>query len=173
VSSSTETARHGGLDPIEALLAIEEIKQLRARYFQTLDGKDWPAWEALFTDDVKMDFSQERVYQVRDLADRDALPADAFTFTSASAAAEAFSGTLGGAVTVHQGHDPQITLTGPDTATGLWSMWDCLDYGHELFQGYGHYHETYRKVDGRWLIATIKLTRMRTVWEPIEHRWTR
>jgi hypothetical protein len=28
--------------------------------------------------------------------------------------------------------------------------------------GYGHYHETYEKVDGRWLIASTTLTRLRT-----------
>jgi hypothetical protein len=27
--------------------------------------------------------------------------------------------------------------------------------------GYGHYHETYEKVDGRWRIKTITLTRLR------------
>ena len=27
--------------------------------------------------------------------------------------------------------------------------------------GYGHYHETYEKVDGRWYIKTLKLTRIR------------
>jgi hypothetical protein len=27
--------------------------------------------------------------------------------------------------------------------------------------GYGHYHETYEKVDGRWRIKTITLTRVR------------
>ena len=27
--------------------------------------------------------------------------------------------------------------------------------------GYGHYHETYEKVDGRWYIKSSKLTRLR------------
>lgn len=171
--STHTTSFTGGLESVEALLVIEEIKQLRATYFQTLDTKDWDAWAMLFTDDVKMDFRQEADLQIRDEAQRAALPADAFTFDNPKDAAETFSGTLGGAVTVHQGHDPRITLTSPTTATGVWSMYDCLDYGHELYQGYGHYWETYHKVDGRWLIATLKLTRIRTVWEPVEHRWSR
>jgi hypothetical protein len=50
-------------------------------------------------------------------------------------------------------------------------MWDCLDYGHELFQGYGHCRERYRKVDGRWLFEHLQLTRIRTVWQAVEHRW--
>jgi hypothetical protein len=27
--------------------------------------------------------------------------------------------------------------------------------------GYGHYHETYEKTDGRWRISSLKLTRLR------------
>ena len=27
--------------------------------------------------------------------------------------------------------------------------------------GYGHYHETYEKIDGQWRIKTSKLTRLR------------
>jgi hypothetical protein len=37
-------------------------------------------------------------------------------------------------------------------------------------QGYGHYHETYRKEAGQWKIATLHLTRLRVDmtgdWEP-------
>ena len=28
-------------------------------------------------------------------------------------------------------------------------------------RGFGHYRETYRKVDGQWRIATLDLTRLR------------
>jgi hypothetical protein len=28
------------------------------------------------------------------------------------------------------------------------------------FRGFGHYHETYRKVSGEWRIATLRLTRL-------------
>ena len=31
---------------------IEAIKQLKARYFRTLDQKDWAGYRAVFTDDV-------------------------------------------------------------------------------------------------------------------------
>jgi hypothetical protein len=46
---TTAIAKHG-LDAAQTLLAIEEIKQVRARYFETLDAKDWEAWAALFTE---------------------------------------------------------------------------------------------------------------------------
>lgn len=173
MSTDGRAAMFGGLDPVEALLAIEEIKSLRARYFYALDAKDWPGYVAVFTDDAVLDFRGEIPLQVRDAAARAALPADAFLFQGAQAAADAFAVHLADCVTTHHGHDPLITLTGPAAATGVWAMWDCLDYGHELFQGYGHYRESYRKADGRWLIERLELTRIRTVWQPVEQRWSR
>lgn len=163
----------GGLDPVQALLAIEEIRRLRARYFEVLDAKDWPGYVSLFTDDAILDFHEEVEHQVRDPQERAALPADAFVFHGAQAAADQFSVTLAQVVTVHHGHDLQVTLTGPDTATGICAMWDCLDYGHETFQGYGHYREEYRRAGGRWLIAQLRLTRIRTAWHPVDRPWQR
>ena len=50
---------------------------------------------------------------------------------------------------MHHGHMPEITLTSPTTASGIWSMEDMLRYGDGTeLHGYGHYHETYEKVDG-------------------------
>ena len=60
---------------------------------------------------------------------------------------------------------PEIELTGPDTATGIWAMFDYVEFSpapnRTGLQGYGHYHETYTKVDGRWYIQFMKLTRLR------------
>jgi limonene-1,2-epoxide hydrolase len=36
---------------------LEAIRQLKARYFRTLDTKDWAAMRQVFTDDVVMDTS--------------------------------------------------------------------------------------------------------------------
>jgi hypothetical protein len=45
-------------DDAATLLAVEAIKQLKARYCRYLDTKDWAAWRALFTDDFVSDTSQ-------------------------------------------------------------------------------------------------------------------
>jgi hypothetical protein len=71
---------------------------------------------------------------------------------------------LAEAPTVHQGHTPEIELTGPETATGIWAMVDIVKLGPE-FIGYGHYHDEYRKVKGVWKIASTRLTR--TLVEPM------
>ena len=78
--------------------------------------------------------------------------------------------TIGDVVTVHHGHMPEIELTSPTTATGVWAMEDMLRWpdGTEM-HGYGHYHETYVKVDGAWRIASCTLTRLRADFrEPVD-----
>ena len=37
---------------------VEAIKQLKARYFRTMDTKDWAAMRQVFTDDVVIDTSE-------------------------------------------------------------------------------------------------------------------
>ena len=124
---------------------IEAIRQLKARYFRTMDTKDWAGMRQVFTDDVVLDTSEAGGSEVTG--------ADEFmTFLQE---------VLSGAVTVHQGHMPEIELTSLTTATGIWALNDIVIWpdGTRL-TGYGHYHETYRKVGDDWKIASSKLTRL-------------
>ena len=125
---------------------IEAIKQLKARYFRTMDTKDWAGMRRLFTDDVVMDTTESGGGVVTG--------ADTFmTF---------LEGTLADAVTVHHGHMPEVTLTSETTATGVWALQDFIVWpdGTRL-HGAGHYHETYEKdASGRWRIASSTLTRL-------------
>jgi uncharacterized protein (TIGR02246 family) len=125
---------------------VEAIKQLKARYFRTMDSKDWAAMRTVFTDDVVVDTSSSGGGVVEG-AD------DFLAFLSA---------TIGDVVTVHHGHMPEIELTSATTATGIWAMEDMLRWpnGMEL-HGYGHYHESYEKADGQWRIKATTLTRLR------------
>ena len=41
-----------GDETVRRLLDLEELKQLKARYFLYMDTKDWEAWRELFTDDL-------------------------------------------------------------------------------------------------------------------------
>lgn len=126
---------------------IEAIRQLKARYFRTMDTKDWVAMRQVFTDDLVADTSAAGGNVV--------VGADDFI---------AFlKETLNGAVTVHQGHMPEIDVTSPATATGIWALNDLVIWpnGTRLV-GYGHYHETYEKVGGEWRIKALKLTRLHT-----------
>ena len=130
---------------------IEAIKQLKARYFRMMDTKDWDGMRLVFADDVLIDTTESggRVVEGAD---------DFMT---------GLRDLLADVVTVHHGHMPEIELTSETTATGVWSMEDMLRWpnGGEL-HGFGHYHETYEKADGRWRIKTMTLTRLRMDFEP-------
>ena len=124
---------------------IEAIRRLKARYFRTLDTKDWDAMRQVFTDDVVMDTTQSGGGRVEG--------ADEFmTFLR-----EALDGT----VTVHQGHMPEIDLTSETTATGIWALNDIVIWPNGMrLDGYGHYHETYEKGPDGWRISSSTLTRL-------------
>lgn len=153
------------MDAIETLLAIEAIKQLKARYFYTLDTKQWRDYGALFTADAVIDFSSQQalMQQVGTLA---AISAnEVWRYVGGAALAAWIEPLLGDVASVHHGHDPQITLTDADRASGIWAMYDRLETPFEVFHGYGHYHETYRRVDGQWYFASLTLTRLKGVWK--------
>ncbi len=124
----------------------EAIKQLKARYCRLMDTKDWASYRRCFTHDVTIDTT--------DSGGNVITGADEFLVFLIAA--------IGGVVTVHQCHTPEIEITSATTATGIWAMEDMLRFpdGSEL-HGYGHYHERYEKCAGEWLIKASTLTRLR------------
>ena len=53
-------------------------------------------------------------------------------------------------------------MTSPTTARGVWALEDVVRFGPGVnLRGYGHYTETYEKVDGQWLFTSSTLTRLR------------
>jgi uncharacterized protein (TIGR02246 family) len=124
---------------------VEAIRRLKARYFRTMDTKDWDGMRHVFTDDVEIDTSEAGGEVVRG--------ADEFM--------NFLRRVLDGATTVHQGHMPEIDITSATTATGVWALHDIVIWPNGTrLDGYGHYHETYEKVDGEWRIKSSKLTRL-------------
>jgi hypothetical protein len=134
------------LDATTTLCEIEAIKQLKARYCRYLDTKRWDDWRKLFTDDFVSDTS----------------PSGGKVISGADEFVSYVRGTLEHQPTVHQVHAPEIALTSATTATGVWALEDVVRLGPAInLQGRGHYHETYEKIDGDWLIKTSTLTRLR------------
>jgi uncharacterized protein (TIGR02246 family) len=129
-------------------LDIEAIKKLKARYCRLLDTKDWAGWREIFTDDFVSDTTQS----------------GGVLITGADNMVAFIRKTLGkpSQPTVHQVHAPEIELTSPTTATGIWALNDIVRLAPGVnLAGYGHYHETYEKTDGEWRIKTSTLTRLR------------
>ncbi|MFE5143996.1 nuclear transport factor 2 family protein [Streptomyces fagopyri] len=140
---------------LDAIESIESIKQLKARYFRFVDEKRHDELAALFTPDAK-------------------IVTDGIAFGSPADFADTVRDFIGAAPTVHHGHMPEIEITAPDTASGIWAMEDLLTFpagenAPEGHNGYGQYRETYRRVDGNWLIESLSLTRFRK--DPLEN-WT-
>jgi hypothetical protein len=139
------------VDSLAELLAIEAIRGLKARYFRCVDGKDWAGFGALFTDDARFDMTDD-------------MPGAVLEGPRAIVAAA--SGGLTGAVSVHHGHCPEIELLSAASARGIWAMEDRIWWPEGAaplasLHGFGHYHETYARVGDRWLIRTLKLSRLR------------
>jgi 3-phenylpropionate/cinnamic acid dioxygenase small subunit len=132
---------------LRQLFDLEEIKQLKARYCRFVDGKEWEGFRTLFADDA--------VFDLEGMGQFDS--AESFVAAVSSRNPESSR-------TVHQTHTPEISVNG-DEATGIWPMYDFVDRivddGRKAFQGYGYYHETYRREDGTWRIASLRLVRLR------------
>jgi uncharacterized protein (TIGR02246 family) len=139
------------MDAIERLLATEEIKNVKARYFRFIDTKDNERFLEQFTEDAHwLALDAEGNVQI-DLNSRDEL--GAFLAPMTDARLEGFS--------VHQGHTPEIDIIDDRTATGVWAFSDYIRLPGLNMYGYGHYHEEYRKCDdGVWRISKSRVTRL-------------
>lgn len=124
----------------------QALEQLKARYCRTLDLKDWAGFRDVFSDGFVSDTTAAGGPVIEG--------ADAFV---------AFvRRTLAKAVTVHHVQQPEIELSSPSTASGVWAMQDVVRFAPGLtMHGFGHYRETYEKVGGTWRISSSTLTRLR------------
>jgi hypothetical protein len=144
------------LDTAERLEAIEEIRRLKAQYWRFVDTKQWSSFGELFAPDA--------------------------TFTDHSAAfhcdgAAEIESKIAAAlpddvVTVHHGHQSEIEIDDELHARGIWAMEDYLIFPPgsvhptnpsptSTIRGYGHYVESYVKLDGKWRFQKSELFRLR------------
>jgi hypothetical protein len=133
----------------ERLLAIEEIKTLKSRYFRYIDTKEWDKYQGLFAAD----------FAVVDENDKPLM-------RGGREFAESVQAFLGASVTMHTGHSPDIEILSASTAKGIWGVHDILTWekgdprdGFKKLIGWGYYYETYRKEAGQWRIDTWRLKR--------------
>ena len=146
------------MNAIQRLLAIEDLEQLKAKYWYYLDHQDWDRWrDEVWAPDAELDVAAETQFRVS--------PREAMIEVVKLAFVDQIS--------VHHGHTRLIEITSDTTATGVWSMEDRLyrgkgnPNGPGFVLGFGHYHETYVKLDvagtGGWRIRTSRLTRLRAL----------
>ena len=140
---------------LQQLSDLEEIRTLKHRYFRGIDTADLELLGTLFTDDLEVDY-RGGTYRVQ-LSGRDnMLEFLANSFHS-------------GAAAMHHGHMPDISLTGPNSAEGIWYLEDIfinLDARTHTI-GTAIYRDEYRRKGDRWLIARTEYDRVIEMIRPL------
>lgn len=142
---------------LATLLAIEEIKRLKARYFRYMDTGDWDGFASLFTEDA--------LFDVRGALEENPDPATlGEPIRGRAAIVDYVRSGISVLTSAHYGHMPEIDILSDDSATGIWALDDILrppaGGPFALFRGHGHYHERYSRIEGRWHIAELRITRL-------------
>ena len=144
------------MTPVDRLVALEDIRRLKAEYFRCVDEQDWDALVAVFTPDAETDMRK-----AVEPADPSLLLHDAATFVANTSA------VLAGVKTAHFGYVPRIDFQSDAEATGVWGMedWLWVAEGHPFLRfaklhGWGRYHDRYVKTEDGWRIAATKLIRI-------------
>jgi hypothetical protein len=139
---------------IDELLAREEIKALRSAYSAHFDAHEVDALAALFTEDAVCEFGPYGEWHGRD--------------TIRANYAQVIGAIAAPFDTLHVATNPHLRITSPTTAIGRWYLIDLVarqqpgifesrgGHDHPLIY-LGMYEDDYRKVDGRWLIAHVRL----------------
>ena len=138
---------------IERLVALEAIRELKARRDQAVDRKDWPTYAALHGDE----FVGATIPNQQG--------------SGGKSAADALEVLMANVTTVHHSHSPVIEFQDRDHATGVWAMEDNLFWYRngekQWLRGFGFYHETYvRGADGRWRFTSRRLERTHAETSP-------
>ena len=146
-------------DAATEMLEIEALKQLKARYFRSVATFDLGGWLDCFTEDCDLLFDAE-------VRRRDEPEPRRFAFQGKQDLIDYWNSNSDRLESVHHGHMPEIEILSETEAKGVWAMEDIVEFTDSLLHGFGHYHETYRKTDGVWRIATLRLTRLRLSQTP-------
>ena len=149
----------------ERLAAVEEIRQLKARYFRCMDSKDWAGLAEVFAPDAIFDLRAVNSVRhpvsgriVPPLADELAVHRGRDTILTMIRSA------LETLISVHHGHMPEIEIVSETSAIGIWAMEDVIRSAPEAppfrMHGYGHYHDSYERRETGWVIKTTAITRL-------------
>jgi hypothetical protein len=124
-----------------------EIAAVKARYFRFMDLKQWAELRAVFTDDA--------VFEHPTVGDYDDI----------DAAMVALEAAIGSRWTSHEGGIPEITIAGPDRASGIFAMTGhALSDDDQMGRTFGHYYDEFRKAEGVWKMSRMRLvSTLRTV----------
>jgi len=149
------------------LVEFHEIAQLKYRYLRALDTQDWALMETCFVEDARVWYGD-----------------GAYSFVGRTQIIDFFPKLLTpDFVSSHIVVHPELTLTGPGAAEGVWRLQDIVHFtaanptvakrrieGGEEMTGAAYYYDEYRKEDGGWKIASSGFVR---IFESLERRAAR
>ncbi|MCA1727519.1 MAG: nuclear transport factor 2 family protein [Actinobacteria bacterium] len=138
----------------EDLVEHEAIKRLKYRYARTLDQKDWEGVAGCFTEDATASYGGGK----QRLEGREAI----MRFLKSALETKTM-------ISSHTVGQPEIELTGPDTATATWALQDLvIDTSRDFtVRGASFYSDAYAKVDGEWKLTHTSYKR---VFEELSRR---
>jgi hypothetical protein len=126
---------------VAALEDREAIRELKHRYWRCLDLKRWDELADCFTPDATVSYGSGK-----------------YRFQGVEAIMRFLRQSLGretGLLGVHHGGQPEITLTGPDTARATWALYNYL-FNHEQHRAVrlsAFYEDGYVKREDVWRIT--------------------
>jgi hypothetical protein len=134
------SGRPDDMSDIEWLVALEEIKLLKAQRDRFIDMHDYDAYESLHAPDH--------------VSHNEGFP----SWTSSVEMITNVRQAMQGLTTAHHSHTPEITFESSTKATGIWAMSGAVAFregGEDQWRlNFGHYYESYEKRDGRWMFTS-------------------
>ncbi len=122
------------------LVTFERIKRVKYQYLRCLDQKRWRELAEILTPDCVAAYSGGK-----------------YSYVGREAILEFLQRTMGREtfLSSHRCHQPEIEITGPDTATAVWALDDVvIDLEWDItIRGAAFYTDDYVLQDDRWLIA--------------------
>src|SRR6266571_4560692 len=105
------------MNQLAQLIAIEQIRTLKAAYFRCMDSKCWDALAAVFTEDSIFD-----VRGALEMPKPEADYAKEPVIVGRRAIVDYIRTGLTPVISVHHGHEPEIAVISDVEARGTWPM---------------------------------------------------
>lgn len=141
---------------LQQLSDLEEIRQLKARYFRCIDTGNEAELATVFAEDVTVDL-RGGGYRLQVKGREDMVNFIASSFNS-------------DIIAMHHGHTPEIRFTGPDTAEGTWYLEDRFinPERNEDTVGSSLYHDRYVRTAEGWKVQHSEYDRVYEIVKPID-----
>jgi hypothetical protein len=143
----------GTLDPLERVVAIQDIVDLQARRCLAVDTKDWPLHNTLHTPDF-----------------RSFLPDEHHWVTGGTIYTQRIAALTAGKESLHHVFAPIIEFETSGRAKAIWKMenyvwWNQEDENHWM-HGFGYYHESLEKRMDFWRFTSRHLEFQKVLMSP-------